>query len=202
MVGVKLVITFTTYSLYTRFFYWFSLTSIHKYMVIILGIFTNRSKAESALNSLKASGIAETDLSYIYENKDGEVKDAQTGQKVGDGVASGVSTGAIIGGIAGLIVANGILPGLGPVLVAGPLAAALGLSAVVASTAAGVATGVVAGGFIGALKNLGVDEKDIQLYEDYVRKGDILVISRDTPNSTREIFLAQGAIEIREYTTA
>ena len=170
-------------------------------MILTLGVFTNHSQAESALNELKTYGVSESDLSYIYENKDGDIKDAQTGDKVGGGAATGVTTGAVIGGIAGLIVANGILPGFGTLFVAGPLITALGLSGVAGVAAAGAATGAVAGGLIGGLKNLGVAEKDIQLYEDHIRNGDVVVIARDSTKSTQDIFLRQGAVEVREYTT-
>ncbi len=171
-------------------------------MILTLGVFTNHSEAESALNELKADGIGEADLSYIYENKEGEVKDEQTGNKIGGGASTGAAGGAVIGGIAGLIVANGILPGFGTLFVAGPLIAALGLTGVAGVAAAGAATGAVAGGLIGGLQHLGVDKKDVQLYEDHVHKGDILVIARGSSKRTQDIFLKQGAVEIREYTMA
>lgn len=166
-----------------------------------LGVFTTHSAAESALNELKGFGVNESDLSYVYKNDKGDLKDGQTGNKVGEGTAAGVTTGAVLGGIAGLIVANIALPGIGTILVAGPLATALGISAVTATAVAGAATGAAAGGLIGALKNLGVDDADVKLYEDHVRKGDVLVIARGTPTSTKSIFLQEGAVEVREYTT-
>lgn len=171
-------------------------------MKTTLGVFTTHSAAESALNELKSFGVAESDLSYVYQNKEGDLKDGQQGDKITGGIASGATAGAVIGGIAGLIVANGILPGLGTLFVAGPLAAALGVTGVAATAVAGAATGIVAGGLIGALTKLGVASTDTQLYEDHVRRGDILVIARNTPTSTQDIFTNQGAIDVREYTTS
>lgn len=169
-------------------------------MTTTLGIFSNHSEAESAINELKTFGVDHADLSYIYKNSDGDIQDSQTGDKVEEGAVIGATAGAVLGGITGIVVANGILPGLGSLFVAGPLATALGLTGGVATTVAGAVTGAAAGGLIGALTNLGVSEKDVELYEDHVRKGNILVIARSTPKSTKTIFLKQGALEVREYT--
>lgn len=168
-------------------------------MITTIGVFTTHAAAESALNELRQFGVSETDLSYVYVDEKGSVADAERGGKVGSGAAAGATAGAIIGGIAGLVVANGILPGIGSLIVAGPLASALGLTSAAATTVAGAATGAAAGGLIGALTKLGIDKRDVQLYEDHVRRGDVLVIARGTPASTEDIFLNHGAIDVRHY---
>lgn len=165
-----------------------------------IGVFITHAAAETALHELRAFGVNEADLSYIYTNEDGNMKDGQTGEKVAGGAATGVTAGAVIGGIAGLVVANGLLPGFGTLLVAGPLATALGLTG--ATAVAGAATGAIAGGFIGALTKLGVSADDVQLYEDHVRRGDVLVIARSTPSSTQDIFMNNGAVDVRQYNLA
>ena len=165
-------------------------------MSTTMGIFRDEKAAESTINELKAFGVPDSDITYIYQNEKGDIKDAQTGNRVGEGAASGVGTGAILGGIAGLIVANGILPGIGTLFVAGPLATAIGVTGTVA---AGAATGAVAGGLIGALSNMGVDKDEAEFYEKHIISGDILVISKDTPSSTLNIFENNGALEIRQY---
>lgn len=168
-------------------------------MTTTIGVFTTHAAAESALNELRQFGVSETDLSYVYVSKDGSVKDGQTGEKMGSNAATGATTGAIIGGALGLAVANGILPGFGTLIVAGPLAAALGFTGAAVTAVAGAATGAVAGGLIGALTGLGVDTQDVHLYEDHVRRGDVLVISRGTPLSTEDIFLNNGAVDVKHY---
>ncbi len=171
-------------------------------MTTTIGVFTNHMAAESALHELRQFGVSETDLSYVYLSDHGNIKDKQTGEKMGGGAATGATTGAVLGGIAGLIVANGILPGLGTLFVAGPLAAALGFTGAAATAVAGAATGAAAGGLIGALTNLGVAKEDVELYQNHVKGGDVLVISRGTPESTRDIFLRHGAMEVRQYNTS
>ena len=168
-------------------------------MITTIGVFTTHAKAESALNELKQFGVKDADLSYVYINDKGSVRDAQQGGKIGEGLATGLTAGAILGGLAGLVVASGILPGLGPLIVGGALISSLGFSGAAATAAAGIVTGAAAGGFIGALTHMGIAKQDVQLYEDHVRRGDVLVIARGTPASTEDIFLNHGAIDVRHY---
>ncbi len=165
-----------------------------------IGVFPNRVKAEKVITDLQEAGVASSDISCVYTDKDGDKRDSQTDEKIGDGAVKGATTGAVLGTIAGLVVANGILPGIGTLFVAGPLAAALGLTGAVATTVAGAATGAMAGGFIGALSQYGVDKEDAALYEKHVEKGDVLVISRSDSSAAMEIFRSHGAEEVRQYT--
>ena len=163
-----------------------------------VGVYTTHAAAQRAIEELRAFGVADADISYLYTNVEGDVTDGNSGDKVGSGTATGATTGAIIGAVAGLVVANGILPGLGSLIVAGPLAAALGLTGVAATTVAGAATGLVAGGLIGALVNLGISSEDAAIYQDYITKGSVLVIAH-AATSTRDIFIHTGAQQIGQY---
>lgn len=167
----------------------------------IIGVFNNRNNAEMAISELRAWGIADTDISYIYSSEKGEmVSEDGGGNMAGEGAASGATTGAVLGALAGLAVANGILPGLGTLFVAGPLAAALGLTGAAATTAAGAMTGAAAGGLVGGLVGLGVKEDEAKVYEERVRLGGILVTARTTDMSAAKgIFDKNGAEEVREY---
>jgi uncharacterized membrane protein len=164
-------------------------------MITTIGVFTTHTSAESALNELRQFGVSETDLSYVYVNSDGKIKDGQGVEKV----ESGAATGAILGVALGLVVANGILPGLETLIIAGPLAVALGFTGVAATAVAGAVTGAVAGGLIGALTGLGIEEQDVYMYEDHVKRGGILVIARETPASTDNIFMNHHATNVKHY---
>ncbi|MDB5266560.1 MAG: rane protein [Parcubacteria group bacterium] len=167
-----------------------------------VAVFKDRTDAEAAINELRTFGIADADISYVY-NSEGVVVTADGGSHVGDAAASGATTGAVLGAIAGLVVANGILPGLGTLFVAGPLAAALGLTGAAATTAAGAMTGLVAGGLVGALAGLGVSSEDAALYEERVKRGGILVTARSmNPSGVMDILKKYHAEEIREYKKA
>ncbi len=166
----------------------------------IIGIFGDRSSAESAINDLRDMGIKESDISYIYSSEEEVITKDKSGTKAGEGAATGATTGAVIGGIAGLVVAAGVLPGLGALFVAGPLATALGLTGGVATTAAGALTGAAAGGLVGALVGLGVTKEEAKIYEERIKLGDVLVsVKTDDPESARKIFDMYDAEEIREY---
>jgi hypothetical protein len=167
-------------------------------MITTVGVFGTHIEARRTIEELHSFGVPTNDISYLYTNTDGEVIDAQSSSKVGEGVTAGATTGAVLGAIAGLVVANGILPGIGTLFVAGPLAAAFGFSGVAAATVAGAATGLAAGGLIGALVNFGISDADAQIYQDFIQKGNVLVIAR-SDMGTREIFVNNGARQIGIY---
>ncbi len=146
-------------------------------MKTTLGVFRTHEMAEKALNELRAFGVAESDLSYVYIDLEGDIVDKQTGEKVGSGTVTGAAT----------------------LFVAGPLAAAMGLTGAAATTVAGAATGVVAGGMLGALATLGVSPTDAELYEALVHKGDVLVVARTPLLDAQNVFVKSGATEVREY---
>ncbi|MES2623577.1 MAG: low temperature-induced protein [Patescibacteria group bacterium] len=164
-----------------------------------IGVFPNKDKAEFVIEDLKTTGVSDTEISCVYTNNNGDIKDSQTGEKVGTGAAVGASTGAVLGTIAGLVVANGLLPGLGTLFVAGPLAAALGLSGAAATTVAAAATGLAAGGIIGGLSQLGVSTEDAKLYEKHIESGEALVICRTDNVDVVNVFNNHNAMEVRQY---
>lgn len=166
-------------------------------MKTTIGVFTTHATAETGLQELRNSGIAEGDLSYLYKDTDGDLKDGQSGDKVAAATTVGAATGVVVGGIAGFIIANGILPGFGSLVVGGSLAEALGV--VGATALAGAGSGAVAGGLIGGLTHMGVKTEDTHLYEEHVRKGGVLVIARSQNMNVQEIFKKNGAHDVQEY---
>jgi len=164
-----------------------------------VGAFKDRSAAEEAIISLRDAGVSDSDISCLYTDTDGTMRDEQTGEKIGTGAAKGATVGAAVGAIAGLAVANGILPGLGTLFVAGPLAAALGFTG---ATAAGAATGLAAGGIIGALTNIGVDKEDAVYFQKMLNKGSYLVVVRSAMSAATDILRSHRSSEVREYQMA
>lgn len=167
-------------------------------MKTTIGVFSTHTAAEKGLHDLRHAHIGEDNLSYLYQNDAGDVKDSQTGQKVSTGTVVGVTAGAVIGGIAGLVAANAVIPGLGSFVVAGFLAETLGV--VGATALAGAGAGAIAGGIVGALSQIGVSTDDVHLYEEHVKKGGILVIARtEAQENVQAILTKNGATEVREY---
>src|SRR4051812_7629024 len=118
---------------------------------IILGVFSDRQDAESAIQKLEAEDYDPKDMSIVMRDQR-NAKDISENTGVDDvmsGATAGAGTGAVVGGIAGFL-AGTVLPGLGGFLIGGPIGAALGLSGAAATTVSGVTTGAVAGGLIGA----------------------------------------------------
>lgn len=168
-----------------------------------VGVFTDRGNAEQAINEIhNRLGVDTDNISYIYRNQDGDVKEVDADKIATDTPAEGAGKGAVIGGtigaIAGLATVAGVIPVIGPLFAAGPLAAALGLTGAVGTAAAGAATGAAAGGILGALGNLGVGTEKAQHYNDRVAAGDILVTVYDEKDA-RELLLECGAVEAEAY---
>ena len=167
-----------------------------------VGAFSDRASAEEAIISLRDAGIPDSDISCLYTDQDGDMKDSQTGEKMGSGAMTGGAMGAAVGAIAGLAVANGILPGLGTLFVAGPLAAALGFTGAAATTMAGAATGLAAGGLLGALTNLGVSKDDAAYFENMLHAGSYLVVVKSAMSAAKEVLQAHRSNDVREYQAA
>jgi hypothetical protein len=171
-----------------------------------IGIFANRDDAEKAISALHSSLDIDTDdISYIFRNTEGEVRevsaaDVDGGSPVSEGAGKGAAIGAGIGVLAGIAAVAGVIPVVGPLFAAGPLAAALGIGGAAGTTVAGAATGAVAGGLIGALVNLGVSQENAQRYADRVHAGDVLVSAyADETKDVHQVFVDHHALETEAY---
>jgi hypothetical protein len=146
-----------------------------------VGIFSDRPRTASALQSLSDSGFAMGNVSVIA--KDASRQNAIAGVSVQDemgnqadtGGAVGAVTGGILGGATGLLVGLGtlVIPGIGPALLAGEAATVL-------ATLIGGAAGAAAGGLVGALIGMGIPEHRARHYQDRVAQGDYLILLKGT----------------------
>jgi hypothetical protein len=166
-----------------------------------VGVFPTRNDAEHALNELRDSGFAMTQVSVVARdaerNEDiagADVRD-RVGTKAEEGAGIGALTGGGLGGLTGLLVGLGALaiPGIGPVMLAGATATTI------ATTLAGSAIGAVAGSLVGALVGLGIPEERARVYNERVSRGEYLVILDGTD---AEIARAEAILKgrgIQEY---
>jgi hypothetical protein len=131
---------------------------------IVVGVFRDRVKAESALSELHAAGFSEEDTGFVIRGKkdpgDDESPVENDSELEKENTGGGVLAGGTIGGVLGAA-ATGLIPGVGPIIAAGALAGVLG----------GAAAGGVAGGVIGTLTGIGVPEDEAKIYEDEFKKG-------------------------------
>jgi hypothetical protein len=135
----------------------------------LVGVFHERSSAESAVRDLRSAGFDNAHISLVTK---GHEKDLKADKDNTANVAAGAATGAVAGaGVAAMVslgMTFGIIPVIGPVLALGPLAAAL-LTA---------ASGAAAGGLVGGLVGLGIPEEEAKYYEKEVASGRTLVTVR------------------------
>ncbi len=140
---------------------------------LVTAMFNDRDSAERAYTTLNSRGYTGNDIHVIMSDKardthfgDTVVK-TELGNKALEGAGTGSAIGTTLGAVAGAIAAIGtnlVLPGLG-LVVAGPLAAGL----------AGAGAGAATGGIIGALVGAGIPEERAKVYEDGVKKGNIVL---------------------------
>lgn len=165
----------------------------------VFGIYSTRDSVENAVDTLKASGFRNTDISVLFADNAG-TKDFghEKSTKAPEGVAAGAGTGAVIGGALGWLAGIGALsiPGIGPFIAAGPIMAAL----------AGVGVGGTVGGLAGAVAGLGIPEYEAKRYEGRVRKGGILLSvhcdSVDWSRKAKMILERTGAEDIASASEA
>ena len=151
---------------------------------VVIGVFNDRDRAESALEDLKSQGF-ERDISLVArdEEKSGTSMEDQD-------LTEGAFTGGALGGIAGLLAGAGalLIPGVGPIIAAGPIAATL--------------TGVVTGGIAGSLVDYGIPEERGEYYEEQVRQGGILITlkaSDDRIDDAASIMRKYGAEDVETH---
>lgn len=172
---------------------------------LTVGVFNAREDAEKAINRLHAEQkIEHDDISYIYKDTEGEVKEVDisdvSSSTPKEGAKKGAKVGGTIGALAGIAAVAGIIPGVGPLLAAGPLVSLLGLSGAVGAAASGAVVGAAAGGIIGALSNLGVPKERAKAYSDRVNAGDILVTANAEDSINVERIMSEcGAEDVETF---
>lgn len=135
---------------------------------MVIGLFTDSKKAGEAVGELKQQGFTKDVSVLAYDKNKEEPRAANIKQDISQGAVAGSLTGMVTGALAGLMsgISAIVLPGVG-VVVGGPLAALLGVT--------GGAAGMLAGGVVGALVDLGIPTETALLYEEGIKKGQVLV---------------------------
>lgn len=136
--------------------------------ISVYGIYPNRQRVETAVQSLRDAGFRNTDISILFPESASTRDFAhEKDTKAPEGATTGAGTGAVIGGTLGWLTGIGMLaiPGLGPFIAAGPIMAML----------AGVGAGGAIGGIAGALIGMGIPEYEAKRYEGRVKEGGILI---------------------------
>ena len=159
----------------------------------VFGIYPTYGALDGAVESLRASGFRNTDISVLFPENVG-TKDFghEKNTKAPEGATTGAGTGAVLGGGLGWLLGIGALaiPGLGPFIAAGPIMAAL----------AGAGVGGAVGGLTGALIGMGIPEYEAKRYEGRVKDGGILLSVHSDDSSwtkkAKEILERTGAQDV------
>jgi len=133
-----------------------------------VGVFTDRQRAQQAVNDLRKAGFREDQIGIA--GRDGEsVSGAHevqgTGNNAAVGATAGVATGAGVGALWGMGIIAGLLPAIGPAIAGGTL------MAILSSAAAGAA----AAGLVGGLIGMGIPEEEANYYDSEFQAGRIIV---------------------------
>lgn len=139
--------------------------------LLLTGMFSDRESTENAYNTLHEKGYDKDEIHVMMsdDTRKNHFSDSDTeiGTKAAEGLGKGSAIGGTVGAIAGIVAAIGttlVIPGLG-LVIAGPIAAGL----------AGAGAGGLTGGVIGALVGAGIPEERARIYEDGIKKGNVVL---------------------------
>jgi hypothetical protein len=156
------------------------------------GIFSDRLSTENAIETLKAAGFRNTDISSLFPDDIPTQSRAQRkGTRAVHGAVKGAGLGAVIGSALGWLAAVGTLPV--------PESATLLATAPGLTSLASLGAGSMVGILIGALAGRRIPRYR-EHYEGRVRRGDILIsVHCDDPQWTKKamvILKRTGAADI------
>lgn len=159
--------------------------------VTVVGMFTDRAHARSAIQQMREQGLAIDDISVVERDLDrydsaldyGAAQydyRAYDAEELGDETAGGLVLGSLVGGTLGTLAGLGALtiPGIGPVVAAGPLVGAL-----VGGTA-GAVTGTLAGALVEAFE---VPEEHAEVYSRRLSEGNTMVAVHVAPEHAPDV---------------
>jgi hypothetical protein len=153
----------------------------------------NIEQTEIIVNSLKAAGFSNNDISVLFPDKTtskdfAHEKHTKAPEGAAIGGALGIGTGAVLGWLAGI--GSLAIPGIGPFIAAGPIMGAL----------SGAAVGAATGGLTGALIGVGIPEYEAKRYEGKIKGGSALIsvhaTSSDARDQAKDIFERAHAEDI------
>jgi uncharacterized membrane protein len=137
-------------------------------MKTIAAVFPNLTQAGQACRDLEHIGIPRDDISLIAGNDKGKHNEyLAIAKKASTPTEAAAASGAALGGGLGMLatLATIAIPGVGPIVALGPLFTVL----------LGLGVGATAGGLIGTFHNLGISHDEAPLYEEAVRRGEVMV---------------------------
>ncbi len=151
-----------------------------------VGVFTDLTHAEQAIQELRSSGFASDRIGFIADDPAKvEVPPVASGSQARKGAAVGATVGGVFGAALGLAVATVVLPVAGTVIVGGLLA--------------GAVTGGTSGGIFGALIGLNIPEDEARHCEQQFHSGRSLVTVLADERYEEAMAILRRVAERREH---
>ena len=150
----------------------------------VIGIFSNRDKAEAAVDQLWHAGFRKEQIGLAAPGEDLHRATTPTEgveEKAADGAVVGAVSGSAVGAVAGALIAATV-PGIGPVLAGGLLAG------LISGAAAGAALGTFAGPFVA----MGFSEMQAKRYATALRTGRTVVIARVPDRADKALMILES----------
>jgi hypothetical protein len=161
--------------------------------ISVFSIYANQGMVTKAIDSLKAAGFRNTDISVLYpENLGSRDFGHEKHTKAPEGAVAGGGSGVMVGAAIGWLAGAGAMmfPGMEAVAAAGPVMGML----------AGMGIGVTLGGVTGAVVGAGIPEYEARRYAGKLRKGGILLSvhadNSEWSNAARRILKETGGKNI------
>src|SRR3989344_8403335 len=176
-----------------------------------IGVFEERELAEQAIDSVyKQFHVPADDISFLYRNTDGEVREVKTDAFLDSQVSSwgvnitiGALAGLVIGGAVGVTSVLGFTAFLQSLIAMGPLASLLALAGIAGNLAIIFGTaiiGTILGILVGAVTELCLSGKHMRVYSDNAEPKNVVVaVIAPEKTDVLSLFRNLGAFDTRVY---
>lgn len=150
-----------------------------------IGVFQARTDAEKAISHIHSElNVPADDISYLYRNLDGEVREVKTDMfldtqvsTLGVNLSIGFLSGGLIGAVIGVATVLGITPFLASFVAIAPLAGILALLGITGTLGIIIGTtviGAVLGIIVGAVAEL-ISANRVKVYSDQAEPKNVVV---------------------------
>lgn len=155
----------------------------------VVGVYDSLDKAEQAVWILRRGEFPQQQVSLVSSALT-EKPELARELEMGDDSLRDAAVGAGLGGVVGVLAGMGAvaISGIGAVFMFGPVAAAL--------------TGATVGAFLGGLAGWGVHRRDIEHYEECIKRGSVLVVANGSPLElvdAKRILQETDAVKVRVH---
>lgn len=163
-------------------------------MRTVTGVFSSIPELQRAAAGLHEIGIPDAAISVIAGNQENRhreyiEKSKEASTSAGAAAWSGASFGGGVGIVASLVALA--IPGVGPIVAGGAILTVL----------TGLGIGAAGGGLISTFHNMAVSHEQAPLYEEAVRRGELLLVAQvddDVEREVADLMKANGARDLED----